>query len=217
MAKKKSRNKSKQSNQKQEKTQQNKQKNEKIESKSDKNGKSGTKAFTILFLVTILGLVLLFGVVGSIFFIKDTLLNDNDNGNDGDKVEEYSLANDKEQQIDTEKPREEDALEIEKMENQNEDSLDTIAEATESDKNSNEKEEETGAISAESSTPETSETTQNRTHVVSRGDTLWDLAQNYYGSGFEWVKILEENKAMIGFLPNGEQALIFPGQVLVIP
>jgi len=53
-------------------------------------------------------------------------------------------------------------------------------------------------------------------YIVKSGDTLWEIAEAVYGSGFEWKKILENNKSSIGFLPNGSQALIWPGQVLVI-
>ena len=52
---------------------------------------------------------------------------------------------------------------------------------------------------------------------VKKGDTLWEIAEETYGSGFEWKKILEANKSQIGFLPNGSQALIVPGQVLELP
>lgn len=51
-------------------------------------------------------------------------------------------------------------------------------------------------------------------YTVQYGDTLWEIAEGRYGSGFEWTKILEANKDSIGFLPNGTQALITPGQVL---
>ncbi|HOD01344.1 MAG TPA: LysM peptidoglycan-binding domain-containing protein [bacterium] len=54
-------------------------------------------------------------------------------------------------------------------------------------------------------------------YTVVKGDTLWEIAEARYGSGFEWVKILEANKDSIGFLPNGSQALIVPGQVLRLP
>lgn len=52
------------------------------------------------------------------------------------------------------------------------------------------------------------------TYTVQLGDTLWEIAEGYYGYGSKWLDILEKNKNLIGFLPNGEQALIFPGQVL---
>jgi len=51
-------------------------------------------------------------------------------------------------------------------------------------------------------------------YTVQLGDTLWEIAEAYFGSGFEWTKILNLNSSKIGFLPNGEQALIFPNQVL---
>jgi len=54
-------------------------------------------------------------------------------------------------------------------------------------------------------------------YTVESGDTLWEIAEARYGSGFEWGKILEANKDTIGFLPNGSQALIVPGQTLVLP
>lgn len=58
--------------------------------------------------------------------------------------------------------------------------------------------------------------TQNE-YQVQLGDTLWEIAEGYYGSGFEWGKILNSNQSKIGYLPNGEQALITPGTVLVLP
>jgi nucleoid-associated protein YgaU len=54
-------------------------------------------------------------------------------------------------------------------------------------------------------------------YTVKSGDTLWEIAEGTYGNGAEWTKILEANKSSIGFLPNGSQALIRPGQVLVLP
>ncbi len=55
------------------------------------------------------------------------------------------------------------------------------------------------------------------TYSVVRGDTLWEIAEAVYGNGAEWTKILEANKETIKYLPNGTQALIVPGQVLVLP
>ena len=54
-------------------------------------------------------------------------------------------------------------------------------------------------------------------YQVKLGDTLWEIAEAVYGNGFLWTKILEINQTNIGFLPNGSQALIIPGQVLIIP
>ncbi len=54
-------------------------------------------------------------------------------------------------------------------------------------------------------------------YTVSRGDTLWEVAEARYGTGSDWTKILEANKDQIGFLANGSQALIEVGQVLVLP
>ena len=53
---------------------------------------------------------------------------------------------------------------------------------------------------------------QVATHTVVDGDTLWDLAQQYYGNPFDWRRIWEANRADV-VNPN----LIVPGQVLTIP
>ena len=53
-------------------------------------------------------------------------------------------------------------------------------------------------------------------YIVKQGDTLWEIAEAVYGDGYQWTKILDLNKAAIRKLPNGEQALIVPGQVLTI-
>lgn len=54
-------------------------------------------------------------------------------------------------------------------------------------------------------------------YTVQAGDTLWEIAEGRYGTGFDWHKILEANKDSVGFLPNGSQALIEIGQVLNLP
>lgn len=55
------------------------------------------------------------------------------------------------------------------------------------------------------------------TYQVKSGDTLWEIAEAVYGNGALWHQILEANSSSIGFLPNGSQALIVPGQVLILP
>jgi hypothetical protein len=50
-----------------------------------------------------------------------------------------------------------------------------------------------------------------RTHTVKKGDTLWDLAQQYLGDPFKWPDIYRRNTASVQD-PN----LIYPDQVLVI-
>lgn len=54
---------------------------------------------------------------------------------------------------------------------------------------------------------------QETAYKVKYGDTLWEIAEAYYGDGFLWVEILNRNKSEIGYI-NGEQVLIRPGQVL---
>lgn len=55
------------------------------------------------------------------------------------------------------------------------------------------------------------------TYTVKSGDTLWEIAEGAYGDGTQWKKILASNSDNIGFLLNGTQALIVPGQILILP
>jgi bifunctional DNA-binding transcriptional regulator/antitoxin component of YhaV-PrlF toxin-antitoxin module len=50
------------------------------------------------------------------------------------------------------------------------------------------------------------------THTVVRDDTLWDLAQRYYSSPWEWRAIWDANRDVVED-PN----LIYPDEVLTIP
>jgi len=52
---------------------------------------------------------------------------------------------------------------------------------------------------------------ETRTHTVRRGDTLWDLAQQYLGDPFRWPEIYRRNTETVSD-PN----LIYPDQVLII-
>ncbi len=47
-------------------------------------------------------------------------------------------------------------------------------------------------------------------HTVSRGDTLWGLAQRYLGAGRRWTEIQSLN-------PSIDPAKLMPGQTLLIP
>ncbi|HEX7091779.1 MAG TPA: LysM peptidoglycan-binding domain-containing protein [Longimicrobiales bacterium] len=53
---------------------------------------------------------------------------------------------------------------------------------------------------------------QQRTHVVRRGDTLWDLARRYLSNPFLWPRIFEANRAVIR-----DPHWIYPDQRFVIP
>ncbi|MCR5747738.1 MAG: LysM peptidoglycan-binding domain-containing protein [Lachnospiraceae bacterium] len=50
-------------------------------------------------------------------------------------------------------------------------------------------------------------------YTVEKGDCLWNIAKAHYGSGFDYVKIYEANRGVIGDNPN----LIYPGTQLVLP
>ena len=49
-------------------------------------------------------------------------------------------------------------------------------------------------------------------YTVGRGDTLWKIAEKFYGDGSYWQKIFAENAAVIGSDPNR----IYVGQILTI-
>jgi nucleoid-associated protein YgaU len=51
------------------------------------------------------------------------------------------------------------------------------------------------------------------TYTVRSGDTLWGIAQRFYGNGALWPRIYAANRGVIGNNPN----LIYPGERLVIP
>jgi len=54
--------------------------------------------------------------------------------------------------------------------------------------------------------------TSNRRHVVTQGETLYKIAQRYYGSGSKWPEILEANRNVL----KNENA-VRPGMELRIP
>lgn len=63
-------------------------------------------------------------------------------------------------------------------------------------------------------TPSTSaaDTTPQRTYTVKKGDCLWNIAKQYYGSGAQYTKLVDANTST-----QANPNLIFPGQVLIIP
>jgi len=47
-------------------------------------------------------------------------------------------------------------------------------------------------------------------HVVQRGETLFSIAERYYGNGYEWVKLKEYN-------PNIDQEHLNIGEIIYVP
>ena len=50
-------------------------------------------------------------------------------------------------------------------------------------------------------------------YVVKSNDSLWKIAVNVYGDGYQWVKIYQENKTKIGRNPN----LLLSGTKISLP
>ena len=53
---------------------------------------------------------------------------------------------------------------------------------------------------------------QSGTHTVARGETLWEIAVQYYGDGYAWSRIYEANRGVIS-----DPDRIAPGLSLTIP
>lgn len=52
-----------------------------------------------------------------------------------------------------------------------------------------------------------------RTYTVVKGDSLWKIAQQHYGNGAQFPKIIAGNPGSL----KDEKTVIHPGDVLVIP
>lgn len=79
-------------------------------------------------------------------------------------------------------------------------------------------------VTADKTEPAPAATSSARTHTVKSGDTLWSIAQKYYGSGAHYRKIYEANKTIIeetakkrGKSSSDGGHWIYPGQVFTIP
>ena len=56
---------------------------------------------------------------------------------------------------------------------------------------------------------------ENKTHKVAKGDSLWSIAQKYYGDGSKYTKIKEANKDKYASLSKNN--IIYTNMELVIP
>lgn len=49
-----------------------------------------------------------------------------------------------------------------------------------------------------------------KTHKVAKGENLWVIAEKYYGSGYNWVDIAEENNLKDAGVISADQELVIP-------
>lgn len=47
-------------------------------------------------------------------------------------------------------------------------------------------------------------------HKVAKGENLWAIAEKYYGSGYNWVDIAEENNLKDASVISADQELVIP-------
>jgi nucleoid-associated protein YgaU len=52
--------------------------------------------------------------------------------------------------------------------------------------------------------------TETKTHKVAKGENLWVIAEKYYGSGYNWVDIAEENNLKDASVISADQELVIP-------
>ena len=57
-------------------------------------------------------------------------------------------------------------------------------------------------------------TESKKLYVIKSGDTLWDIAEKEYGSGFKYNEIIKKNPRKTFKFKNGAEGLIFPGTQL---
>jgi len=52
------------------------------------------------------------------------------------------------------------------------------------------------------------------TYTIKKGDTLWDIAEKKYGSGFKYIELIKNNTGKTFKFTDGREGLIYEGTVL---
>jgi nucleoid-associated protein YgaU len=60
------------------------------------------------------------------------------------------------------------------------------------------------------------EKTEISFYIIRSGDTLWDLAEKNYSSGFEYKKIIKNNPGKTFKFEDGKEGLIYPGTEIIL-
>jgi nucleoid-associated protein YgaU len=71
-------------------------------------------------------------------------------------------------------------------------------------------------IAAGLSTVNETPQTALRTYTIQSGDTLWAIAEQFYGSGEKWLSLYNDPRNNLGRLPSGTP-LIHAGNTIIIP
>ena len=86
------------------------------------------------------------------------------------------------------------------------------------------KEENSTSSSTEERPTDTATTDETKSHEVVYGDTLWGMAQKYYGDGTKYTLIYDANKDVLeqdakdhGYASSSNGNVLFPGITLSIP
>ena len=67
----------------------------------------------------------------------------------------------------------------------------------------------------DTSTEDKKEESKQKTHTVKKGDSLWSIAQNYYGKGGEYTKIKNANTSKYPSLKKNN--ILYTNWILIIP
>lgn len=205
-------------------------KNEKVATSYTKTKRS--KLLLVVGTIIVLFILAIVSLIGIFVGVRTILDNSNDTSESTLESKKYTSedtqANLDQEDTQVQESISEDAISIkdsdQTQENENQAGLDnTLEDDTQNQDSSTNEASSVLGVATSSSSPwsandyKSGDFSKATSYTVVSGDTLWEISEAAYGSGFSWTSILNANSSSIGFLPDGSQALIIPGQVLTIP